>query len=84
LPKQDESGGQDLLEAKQRLSAKLMPLDFISGVGTAGSKLAVYLVRPLEPEESKKVSEIVDATAPGQPFEFVTTGVIKKNESSQC
>ena len=73
-----------MLEAKQRLSAKLMPLDFISGVGTAGSKLAVYLVRPLEPEESKKVREIVDATAPGQPFEFVTTGVFKKNESSQC
>jgi hypothetical protein len=69
---------------KQRLSAKLMPLDFISGVGTAGSKLAVYLVRPLEPEESKKVREIVDATAPGQPFEFVTTGIFKKNESSEC
>ena len=51
MPKQDESGGHDLLETKQRLSAKLMPLDFISGVGIAGSKLAVYLVRPLEPEE---------------------------------
>ena len=70
-------------EMKQRLSAKLMPLDFISGVGIAGSKLAVYIVRPLEPEESKRVREIVDATAPGQPFEFVTTGIFKKNESSE-
>ncbi len=78
MPKQDESSGRDLFEAKQRLSAKLMPLDFVSGVGTAGSKLAVYLVRPLEPEESKKIREIVDATAPGQSFEFVTTGVFKK------
>jgi hypothetical protein len=78
LPKQDESGGHDLLETKQRLSAKLMPLDFISGVGIAGSKLVVYVVRPLEPEESKEVREIVDANAPGRPFEFVTTGVFKK------
>jgi len=38
----------------------------------------VYLVRPLEPEESKEVREIVDANAPGRPFEFVTTGVFKK------
>ena len=83
MPKQDESSGRDLFEAKQRLSAKLMPLDFVSGVGTAGSKLAVYLVRPLEPEESKKIKDIVDSTAPGQPFELVTTGAFKKNESSQ-
>jgi len=55
-----------------------MPLDFVSGVGTAGSKLAVYLARPLEPEESKKIREIVDAIAPGHSFELVTTGLFKK------
>ena len=67
-----------MLGAKQRLSAELLPLDFVSGVGTAGSKLTVYLARALEPEEHRKVSKIIDSTAPGLPVEFVTSGTFKK------
>lgn len=69
---------QDLIKAKQKLSAELMRLDVVSGVGTAGSKLAVYLARPLDPEESKKIRKILETTAPGQPVEFITTGAFRK------
>jgi hypothetical protein len=43
-----------------------------------GTRTGVYLLRPLDPEESKKVKEILDATAPGQPVEFINTGAFRE------
>jgi len=74
LSKLDKAAENTLLEVKRRLSPKLMPLESVSGVGIAGGKLAIYLVREAAEKELKKIRELVDNEAPGTQLEFVTTG----------
>jgi hypothetical protein len=77
LPDRDNATDRGLLEVKKRLSDRLLPLDFVSGVGSRGAGLTIYLARALGPEEQQKVREILDREAPGKPVEFVTTGEFK-------
>jgi hypothetical protein len=75
----DKDSKDDLAGAKKRVSDRLLPLDYISGVGTQGPGLTVYLTRALEPVEQQKVKKILDAEASGKPVEFITTGEFKAN-----
>lgn len=75
----DKDSNDDLAGAKKRVSDHLLPLDFISGVGTSGSGLRVYLARSLAPAEEQKVNKIFDSEASGKPVEFVKTGEFKAN-----
>lgn len=74
LPKPDKAAESSLLDIKRRLSPKLMPLECVSGVGIAGAKLEVYLVREAAADELKKIKDLIDTEAPGTEVEFVTTG----------
>jgi hypothetical protein len=67
----------DLTDVKKRVSDRLMPLDYISGVGTGGSGLKVYLSRALAPDEEHHVKSICDAEAAGKTVEFVKSGEFK-------
>jgi hypothetical protein len=73
LPNRD-----DAAEVKKRVSDRLLPLDYVSGVGGQGSGLTVYLARALEPEEKQHVGKILAVEAPGKPVEFVTSGKFEK------
>jgi hypothetical protein len=77
LSERDEPTGRSLEEAKQRVTDRLLPLDFISGVGSRQGNLTIYLARTLHPDERQKVGKILDAEAPGKPVEFVTSGEFK-------
>ena len=68
----------DAAEVKKRVSDRLLPLDYVSGVGGQGAGLTVYLARALEPEEKQQVGKILAAEAPGKPVEFVTSGKFEK------
>jgi hypothetical protein len=72
------SNRDDVAEAKKRVSDRLLPLDFISGVGSQGAGLTVYLARALAPEEQQHVGKVLAAEAPGKPVEYVTSGTFKK------
>jgi hypothetical protein len=74
LPKPHKMTQLSLLEIKRRLSPKLMPFEFVSGIGVAGGKLAVYLLREAPEKELKQISDLVNREAPGTKVEFVTTG----------
>jgi hypothetical protein len=76
-PDQDKPADHALLEAKKRLSDRLLPLDFISGVGSQGTSLTVYCARALAPEEERKVRKIAAVEAPATPVAFVTSGEFK-------
>jgi hypothetical protein len=78
LPKGPKQADRNLRDAKDKVFAKLAHLDWVSGVGIAKSKLAIYLTRPPGQEETRQISDIVAAEAPGQKVELVTTGAIKK------
>jgi len=75
LPKPDTSA--DSSAVKKRVTDRLMPLDYVSGVGGGDNSLKIYLVRNLEPAEHQKVRGILDTEAPGKAVEFVTTGEFK-------
>jgi hypothetical protein len=51
-----------LLDIERRLSRKLMALENVSGIGVAGGKLAVYLVREAAEKELKKIRELIVCT----------------------
>lgn len=77
-PKPPKSAPVDLRTAKDKVFAKLADLDWVSGVGIADSKLAVYLTRPLEQHETRHIKDVVSSEAPGQDVAFVTTGRFEK------
>jgi hypothetical protein len=77
LPERDNTPNPTPLEVQKRLSDKLLTLDFVSGIGSPGGGLTIYLTRALKPEEQQEVKKLLDAEAPGKPVEFVTTGKFK-------
>lgn len=51
-----------------------MPLDYVTGVGIAGDKLAVYVSRPLSEAENAHVTKTINTEAPNTPFAVHATG----------
>ena len=68
----------DLVRAKKKVEEKLMPLDYVTGVGVSGDKLAVYVSRALSAEETAHVTRTINAEAPNTPFALDTTGAFGK------
>ena len=78
MPKQKKSADKKsadrgLRHARDKVFAKLAPLEFVSGVGIADSKLAVYLTRPLKEQETQHIREVAASAAGGRDVKFVTT-----------
>jgi hypothetical protein len=68
----------DLASVKKQVEGKLMPLDYVSGVGISGDKLAVYVSRALTKAETAHVTKTIKAEAPNAPFAVHTTGEFGK------
>ena len=64
----------DLASKKKQVEGKLMPLDYVSGVGVSGDKLAVYVSRQLSDDEKAHVAKTIQVEAPNTPFAVHTTG----------
>jgi hypothetical protein len=63
----------DLSSVKRRLSARLLAIDGIAGVGVREGKLVIYLERP-DDDARRKVSALVAVEAPGTVVEYVESG----------
>jgi hypothetical protein len=77
LPERDKATDDSLVEAKKRLSDRLLPLDYVSGVGSPNGVLTIYLAHSLAPNELQMLKKILATEAPEKPVEFVTTGYFK-------
>jgi hypothetical protein len=67
--------GDTLLGVKQKLSP-LLRIPGVSGVGTPGGKLTVYLAEDAEPVR-RQVAALVDREVPGTPINYVVTGTFR-------
>jgi len=56
------------------VTERLLPLDFVSGIGPPGAGFTIYLKRQLSADEKQQVESAVSAAAPGKPVRFVVTG----------
>jgi hypothetical protein len=68
----------DLSSLKRKVSGRLLALPWVSGVGVAQEKLAVYLARAASSGELNQVQRIVDSEATGAQVEFVQSGTFNK------
>jgi hypothetical protein len=68
----------DLPKAKKLLEGKLMPLEYVSGVGVSGDRIAVYVSRQLTDAEKAHVDKTVNAEAPNIAYAVHTTGEFGK------
>jgi hypothetical protein len=73
--KKKSSGGFD--EAKRRVTARLLPLDFVSGVG-GSDKLSVMLERPISDAEHDHIRTVMQNEAEGYDYNLVDTGKFTK------
>ncbi len=64
----------DLVGLKRKVSARLLALPWVSGVGVAKNKLAVYLAREVSKEELNRAQRIVDPEVTGARVDFVLSG----------
>jgi hypothetical protein len=74
LSERDKASEDSLATAKKRLSDRLLPLPFVSGVGSPNGVLTIYLAHSLAPNELQNLKSILAAEAPEKTVEFVTTG----------
>lgn len=63
---------------KRRVADKLMPLDYVSGVGSSGSRLRVMLTRPLSAQENDHIRSVLAQEAKGHDFALEQTGTFGK------
>jgi hypothetical protein len=78
LPSGKKQPGENFEEAKRRVTDKLMPLDYVSGVGSSGSRLRVMLARPLSAQEDDHVRSVLQREAGGHDFTLEQTGTFSK------
>ncbi len=64
---------RDLREIKRRISRKLLEIPGVSGVGTHGGVLTIYLAEDRK-ELRQKVAAVLKSACPDVPFAFVVTG----------
>jgi hypothetical protein len=67
----------DLPRLKRRLSARLLSLPGVSGVGIQKGRLAVYLVED-ERRVRREIADLLADEAPGVEVAFVVTGRFEK------
>jgi hypothetical protein len=74
LPKAKRPGG-DFEAVKRRLEAKLLPLDYVNGIGRAGKvRFSVLLVRPITKAESAHIRAVMQNEGAGDDYALVETG----------
>ena len=62
-------------EVKRRLEAKLLPLDYVNGIGRAGSdRFSVLLVRPVTKTESAHIRDVMQTEGAGDAYTLIDTG----------
>jgi hypothetical protein len=65
----------DFEAVKRRLEAKLLPLDYVNGIGRAGSnRFSVLLVRPITKTESAHIRGVMQNEGAGDDYALVDTG----------
>ncbi len=67
----------DAYEVKQLVSRKVLRVHGVSGVGTRGGRLTVYLEYD-SLDLRKEVKSVVESVAPGYSLEFIVTGKFTK------
>ncbi|HEY2528138.1 MAG TPA: hypothetical protein VGJ20_09355 [Xanthobacteraceae bacterium] len=60
------------------MTDKLIPLDYVSGVGSSGSRLKVLLARPLSAQENDHIRTILRQEAGGHDFMLEESGKFAK------
>lgn len=74
MPKAKRPGG-DFEAVKRRLEAKLLPLDYVNGIGRAGSdRFSVLLVRPITKTESAHIRDVMQNEGAGDDYALIDTG----------
>jgi hypothetical protein len=74
LPKVKQPRG-DFEAVKRRLEAKLLPLDYVNGIGRAASdRFSVMLVRPISKTESAHIRDVMQNEGAGDDYALVDTG----------
>jgi hypothetical protein len=73
-----KSADRDLGYARDNVFAKLALLEFISGVGTADSKLAVYLTRPLKEQENPAYQESCCVSGRGPRSQVLYVAILQQ------
>jgi hypothetical protein len=74
LPKAKQPGGE-FDAVKRRLEAKLLPLDYVNGVGRTGrDRFSVLLVRPITKTESAHIRGVMQNEGAGDNYALVDTG----------
>lgn len=67
--------GDDFEAVKRRLEAKLLPLDYVNGIGRAGSdRFSVLLVRPITKAEHAHIRDVMRNEGAGADYALVDTG----------
>jgi hypothetical protein len=74
LPKAKRLRG-DFEAVKRRLEVRLLPLDYVNGIGRAGSdRFSVMLVRPITKTESAHIRDVMQNEGAGDDYALVDTG----------
>lgn len=66
------------MKIKKKVSGQVMALPWVSGIGIAENKLAIYLARAASKAERERVQQIVDSEGKGVEIKFVQTGPFRK------
>jgi hypothetical protein len=65
----------DFKKMKRRLEAKLLPLDYVNGIGRSGSDhFNVVLARPISKTESAHIRDVMHNEGAGDNYALVDTG----------
>ena len=78
MPNRKKPPASDFDDAKQRVEAKLLPLDYVSGIGGSGSELHVMLERPISGVENDHIRTVMQNEAAGFSYTIVQTGRFRK------
>lgn len=74
MPKAKRPGG-DIAAVKRRLEAKLLPLEYVNGIGRAGgNRFSVLLLRPISKTESAHIRAVMQNEGVGDDYALVDTG----------
>lgn len=74
MPKARRPSG-DFEAVKRRLEAKLLPLEYVNGIGRAGSdRFSVLLVRPITKTESSHIRDVMQNEGAGDDYALIDTG----------
>jgi hypothetical protein len=65
----------DFKKVKRRLEAKLLPLDYVNGIGRSRSdRFNVMLARPISKTEGDHIRDVMHNEGAGDDYELVDSG----------